>query len=233
MINDLKVTTQKWERERGSGRRGTSRVRDSIPLYSIPDTLLVTNYEESHTFRSTNHGYGGVTTGSPQLDGAGPFQPPPARLPLAPQDMAAYQDARSIYPPHSLPPGTSAYVDPSMYPPHPSHTSRPPPPQPGYPVPPADYYAAAPPQSYGHDPASHIRSSPQYPGPQYSTGQYPQSRDPRDDPRYPPDYQDTTPRYIYPLLTAASNGGPASSPSQTARSSLSVACALSRDPQHC
>lgn len=213
MINDLKVTTQKWDRERGSGRRGSPHTRLSIlNSHSDPDTPLVTNYEESHTFRSSNHGnaYGGLPTGSPQLDG--PFQPPP-RSGIPPPDMPAYSDPRSIYPPHSLPPGTSAYVEPPMYASHPSRQSA----QPYTSQP--EYYAAT--QPYGHDPPpQHLRSSPQYSGPQYASGPYgpPQLRDPRDDPRYQPDYQDPQMRYNYPPVTTAPNGGAAPSPSQQTRS---------------
>lgn len=212
MINDLKVTTQKWDRERGSGRRGSPHTRPSI-LNSDPDTHLVTNYEESHTFRSSNHGsgngYGGLPPASPQLDG--PFQPPP-RSGIAAPDMPAYSDPRSIYPPHSLPPGTSAYVDPSMYASHASRQSS----QPYTSQP--EYYAAT--QPYGHEPPpQHLRSSPQYSGPQYASGPYgpPQPRDPRDDPRYQPDYQDPQMRYNYPTVTTAPNGA-APSPSQQTRS---------------
>ena len=191
-------------------------MRDAI-LYSVPNALLlVTNYEESHTFRQSNHGYGGVTASSPQLDGSGPFPPPSSRPTLQAPEMAPYPDPR-VYPAQSLPPGTSAYSEPPMYTNHPSHTGRQPsqvyPPQP-------DYYAT--PQSYGHDPAAHnMRSSPQYSGPQYGAVQYgqapPRDRDPRDDPRYQPDYPDPSARYTYPSVTAAPNGGLASSPSQPAR----------------
>lgn len=175
---------------------------------SLPNLPLVTNYEDSHTFRASNH-TGFVGNSSPQLDG--PFQPPASRSALPPQDMPTYADPRSVYPAHSLPPQTSGYVEPPMYVSHPArqpsqvYASQP------------DYYASN--QPYGHEPPpQHHRSSPQYSGNPYGNGNYgpPPPRDPRDDMRHQPDYSD--PRYNYPPVTAVSNGGPVSSPSQPARS---------------
>lgn len=210
MINDLKNATQRWDRERGSGsRRGSPHAQDSSILQSYPDTHVVTNYEDSHTYRTSTNGYGPPATGSPQLNG--PFQPPP-RANLPPADMSSYTDPRPLYPSHSVAAGTSAYVDPSMYVPHARQNPA------GYP-PQVEFYGSS--QPYGHDaPSQH------YPGPQYPVAQYGQApqRDPRDDPRYQPDYQDPQMRYsTYPPVSAP-NGVTASSPSQASRSETHLFC---------
>ncbi|KAL1311595.1 hypothetical protein AAFC00_001709 [Neodothiora populina] len=191
MINDLKVATQKWDREQHSSRR-------------------VTNYEDSHTYRSSTHAGFGVTASSPQLDG--PFQPPASRASMPIQDMSNYADPRNLYPAHSLPPQTTGYVDPASYVSHPSARQ---PPQPYTTQPDGGYYASMP--SYAHEPPpSHLRSSPKYGGPQYNAPYPPPpARDPREDPRYNPEYQDQSMRYNYPPVTQVPNGAPISSPSQT------------------
>lgn len=176
---------------------------------TIPDLLLVTNYEDSHTYRSSNHTGFGLPSSAPQLDAS--FQAVASRPVPPPADLPIYTDPRAVYPAHSLPPQTSGYVETPVYASHPSRL-------------PAQVYAAQggyyAGQQYAHEPPpQHHRHSPQYSGPQYGNGPYgpPTTRDSREDLRHQPEYQDQPARYNYSPVATAANGGAASSPSHPAR----------------
>lgn len=208
MINDLRMASQKWDQEQRSGRRGTP----SPKVVIVPDVasdLTLGNYEDSHTYRQATNGGYRASTSSPQLDGG--YAPPVVQR-MAPPDMPPYVDPRDrMYPPpHSGAPVTTAFVESSMYASHPPRQT------------PVGYGSQGdffnPPPGYGHDMAPpHVRVSPQYP-PQYA------SRDPRDEVRYAPEYQEPMRGYAYPPSSLAPNGG-ASSPPQPTRSDTSIVTA--------
>jgi hypothetical protein len=115
-------------------------------------------------------------------------------------EMSVYDDARNrMYPPppHSGAPVTTSYVEAPLYA---SHPSRPTPN--GY-GPQGDFFAAPP--GYGHEAvAPHLRGPPPPPPPQYSPQYVTGHRDPRDDPRYPQEYQDQMRGYAaYPPASLA------------------------------
>jgi hypothetical protein len=163
------------------------------------------NYEDSHTYRQTtdggSNGHYRASTNSPQLDG--PYPPPgghgvPPRMTMP--ELSVYDDARNrMYPPppHSGAPVTTSYVEAPLYA---SHPSRPTPN--GY-GPQGDFFAAPP--GYGHEAvAPHLRGPPPPPPPQYSPQYVTGHRDPRDDPRYPQEYQDQMRGYAaYPPASLA------------------------------